>query len=106
MHTLKNLELMHKIYKFISLFINVITICCVYLLLTCVRTWSASEVRTVIINIYELPLKVEFIDEFYTMLFTCCNSSDNSCAGVQNNVNISQYYYRGLHSEQKQVIER
>ncbi|XP_054165085.1 N-acetylglucosamine-1-phosphotransferase subunits alpha/beta-like [Oppia nitens] len=56
-------------------------------------SWSISEIRTVIINIYELPLKWESMDQFYKMLFSCCNSSDYLCSEVQNNANLSQYYY-------------
>jgi len=52
------------------------------------------------INIYDLPLKMETIEEFYGIILFCCNSSD-LCSQVKHNLNVTQYYYR--ESKEKQV---
>ena len=54
------------------------------------------------INIYDSPLKKERIEEFYQMIFFCCNSSE-MCSDVKQNFNVSKYYYKGFN--ERQVIE-
>jgi hypothetical protein len=55
------------------------------------------------INLYDLPLSVENIEEFYETILYCCNSSD-LCSEIKQNLNISQYYFRGF--KEKQVIKK
>ena len=63
------------------------------------RSWSINEIRAVIVNTHELPLKWDAFEQFYETIFSCCNESDAYvCSQLNTNANISQHFQRGLES--------